>query len=287
MEFKKEELIKSPLNYTGGKFKLLPQLLPLFPDKIDTFVDLFGGGFNVGINVNCNDIIYNDILTYLVDMFKEMNENSNKILDKIKQLIKVYDLNKENTNGFLKLRKNYNKTKNSIELYVLASYSFNYQLRFNNSLNYNSSFGRNRSSFNTNMEKRLIKFLKIMDNKNITFHNQDFSFVKNINLDENDLVYVDCPYLISQASYNDGKRGFGDWKEENERDLLATLDHLNKNNVKFALSNVLEHKGNTNEILLEWSAQYNVHFLEKDYNNCSYHGKNINKETIEVLITNY
>ena len=25
MDFKKEELVKSPLNYTGGKFKLLPQ----------------------------------------------------------------------------------------------------------------------------------------------------------------------------------------------------------------------------------------------------------------------
>lgn len=44
MEFKKEELIKSPLNYTGGKFKLLPQILPLFPNDINTFVDLFGGG---------------------------------------------------------------------------------------------------------------------------------------------------------------------------------------------------------------------------------------------------
>lgn len=44
MDYKKEELTKSPLNYTGGKFKLLPQILPLFPDKTDTFVDLFGGG---------------------------------------------------------------------------------------------------------------------------------------------------------------------------------------------------------------------------------------------------
>lgn len=38
------DYIKSPLNYTGGKFKLLPQLLELFPDQIDTFVDLFAGG---------------------------------------------------------------------------------------------------------------------------------------------------------------------------------------------------------------------------------------------------
>ena len=51
MDFKKEELIKSPLNYTGGKYKLLPQILPYFPNDINTFIDLFAGGCNVGINV--------------------------------------------------------------------------------------------------------------------------------------------------------------------------------------------------------------------------------------------
>lgn len=34
MKFIKEELVKSPLNYTGGKFKLLPQILPYFPYDI-------------------------------------------------------------------------------------------------------------------------------------------------------------------------------------------------------------------------------------------------------------
>ena len=38
----KQEYIKSPLNYVGGKYKLLPQILPLFPKNIDTFIDLFG-----------------------------------------------------------------------------------------------------------------------------------------------------------------------------------------------------------------------------------------------------
>ena len=39
--FMKEKLIKSPMNYVGGKYKLLPQILPLFPENIDTFVDMF------------------------------------------------------------------------------------------------------------------------------------------------------------------------------------------------------------------------------------------------------
>lgn len=36
------EFIKSPLNYTGGKFKLLPKIMPLFYEA-ETFIDLFGG----------------------------------------------------------------------------------------------------------------------------------------------------------------------------------------------------------------------------------------------------
>ena len=36
--------IKSPLNYVGGKYKLLNEIIPLFPENINTFVDLFGGG---------------------------------------------------------------------------------------------------------------------------------------------------------------------------------------------------------------------------------------------------
>lgn len=44
--------IKSPLNYTGGKYRLLDRILPAFPRDYCRFVDLFAGGFNVGINVD-------------------------------------------------------------------------------------------------------------------------------------------------------------------------------------------------------------------------------------------
>lgn len=53
-----DNYIKSPLNYVGGKFKLLPQIMPLFPENISTFVDLFSGGANVGINVEASTIVF-------------------------------------------------------------------------------------------------------------------------------------------------------------------------------------------------------------------------------------
>ena len=62
--------ICSPMNYIGGKYKLLPQLLPLFPQNIETFVDLFCGGCNVGINVQAEKYIFNDNLSYLIDLYR-------------------------------------------------------------------------------------------------------------------------------------------------------------------------------------------------------------------------
>ena len=58
--------IKSPLNYTGGKYKLLPQIMSSFPSEgCNTFVDLFTGGLNVGVNVNAKTIYANDRISYL------------------------------------------------------------------------------------------------------------------------------------------------------------------------------------------------------------------------------
>ena len=45
------KLIKSPINYTGNKFRILNQIQPYFPKNIGTMVDLFCGGATVGINV--------------------------------------------------------------------------------------------------------------------------------------------------------------------------------------------------------------------------------------------
>ena len=86
-------MIQSPLNYTGGKFKLLPQILPLFPKNINTFVDLFCGGCNVGINIDCKRVIYNDLdrnLLYLYNTLKNLDKQS--VFDWIYEIINKYEL---------------------------------------------------------------------------------------------------------------------------------------------------------------------------------------------------
>ena len=84
-------LVKSPLNYVGGKYKLLPQILPLFPKDIDTFYDLFGGGANVAVNVNANKIVCNDINTKVMEILISLKKQLEIYIQMIqmKLLLKV------------------------------------------------------------------------------------------------------------------------------------------------------------------------------------------------------
>lgn len=145
--------ICSPMNYIGGKYKLIPQLMPLFPKNIRTFVDLFCGGCNVGINVKAQKVVFNDNLSYLIDLYKTFNIlNRNEIISHVESRISQYDLSLTNEKGYKALRKQYNSNRNPLDLFVLVAYSFNHQIRFNNSHEFNNPFGKERSSFNPKIQ---------------------------------------------------------------------------------------------------------------------------------------
>lgn len=279
------EYVKSPLNYTGGKYKLLPQLLELFPKQVNTFVDLFAGGGNVSVNVKAEKVVFNDLMWQVPEMLQEFKKiGVEESLRKIDGYISSYDLSKENKEGYLALRELYNKGKSDpLMLYTLICYSFNNQIRFNNKGAYNMPFGKDRSSFNPTLREKFIIFVQRLQSMEIQFSSKDFRELDLDTLGENDFVYCDPPYLITVASYNEN----GGWGEQAERDLLAKLDTLDKAGVKFGLSNVFESKGKENIILKEWTKGYTVHYLDHTYSNCSYHKKDKQSKDIEVFITNY
>lgn len=291
----KNKYVKSPMNYTGGKYKLLPQILPLIPENINTFVDLFTGGANVAVNVNAKRIIANDIESRVIGIYKRFQtESIDNIINKIETLIRKYDLSMENVDGYNEIRAYYNRlaTDNivgdfpydpNILLFVLICYSFNHQFRFNSKGEFNMPFGKDRSRFNDTMKQNLINFHMAIREKNIIFIDKDFTELKVDKLTSDDLVYCDPPYLITCATYNE-KDG---WNETREKELLSLLDRLNERGIRFALSNVLFSKGKTNDLLIEWGQKYNIHHLDYTYKNCNYHTKDKSSKPDEVLITNY
>ncbi len=285
------DYVKSPLNYTGGKFKLLPQLLEIFPKDINTFVDLFAGGGNVAVNVSAKRIVYNDAMYQVPEMLQEFKSvGVERCLERIDRYIEEYQLSKENKEGYLKLRKQYNEPFNvefsvqdPLMLYTLICYSFNNQIRFNNKQEYNMPFGKDRSSFNPALREKFIAFVNRLQEIDIEFRSKDFRKLNIEKLGAEDFVYCDPPYLITVASYNEN----GGWGEQVERELLNKLDGLNEVGVRFALSNILESKGKSNEILKAWAEKYRVIYLDSDHSNCSYHRKDKTSRDVEVLIVNY
>jgi adenine-specific DNA-methyltransferase len=53
-----QKYIKSPINYVGNKYRLIKQIIPLFPKNISMFVDAFGGSGTVLMNTNADHYIY-------------------------------------------------------------------------------------------------------------------------------------------------------------------------------------------------------------------------------------
>lgn len=277
--------LKSPMNYIGNKYRLLDQIIPLLP-QANCFVDLFAGGLDVAINYKAQNVYCNDVNYHLVDIYKALQSiEYEELIQWLNKTIEEYGLSKTNADAYARYRNFYNNSsREPLDLYLLMNYGFNYQLRFNSNHEFNNPFGNNRSSFNDAIRKRLSLFLSTISNYH--FSSYDFRCFDFSILHSGDLIYCDPPYTISVGSYNDGKRGFNGWQAQDDLDLLAILDELSNRGVKFALSNVLEHKGDSNTVLAEWSRKYTVHELNCNYNNSSYHLKKKEYDTREVLITN-
>lgn len=278
--------IKSPINYSGGKYRLLKQIMPLFPEKTNIFLDLFCGAGTVGINANANKVIFNDYINYLPELFNTWKVKSiEEINQYIDETIKENNLSSNNKDAFIEFREKYNKTKNIEDLFILICYSFNYQMRFNNSQKYNSSFGYDASTMNDNIRNNINLFVNSIHSKDVTFTCKDFRNVDFSILTNEDLVYCDPPYLISGAVYQDGKRGFKGWSPQDDVDLYNLLDDLSHKGIRFALSNMIHSKNRSNNYLIEWSKKYNVNYLKANYN--TNYQRDMTGKDIEVLITNY
>lgn len=282
-----EKYLKSPINYSGSKYRLLNQLIPMFPEEIETFVDLFSGACNVGVNVKAAKVICNDIINYIPELYEVWkNKSLDEINKYIDETIEKNDLSSANKEEFLKFRTKYNETKNIEDLFILNCYAFNNQMRFNNKKQYNSSFGYEASTMNPNIRNNVNLFVSKIQERNIIFQSKDFRDVELDNLSSKDLVYVDPPYSVSRAVYQDGKRGFKGWGSQDDIELCQLLDRLNDQGIRFAMSNMTESKGNINEYLIEWAKKYNIYDMTISYSNASYHRKSKGTDK-EVLITNY
>lgn len=273
---------KSALPYTGNKFKLMEQLLPMFPRNISNFHDVFTGSATVALNATkiANEVYAYDVSKQVISLNEYIRDTSvssvcmNKIVSEATKDALSYE------EIYYHDRLTYNKSVDSGVpdirlLYSLICRSFNNQIRFNMKGHFNVPYGK-RYTFDAQTYKRHHDV-----SQNIEFVNCSFRKAFDFDYDDNSFIYLDPPYLLTCATYNKG------WNEVDEKRLYKLLDDLSFSNVEWAMSNVDRHKGVHHNILIDWTMRmgYNRIILDRNYDNCS--RWKTKKDTREVLITNY
>lgn len=277
--FRKDlELNKSPLNYSGSKDTLLPIILRELPHNIATFVDVMGGAFNVGANVAATGkVIYNELNPYVYEIIKWLLEtDKEQLVDAIEDTIQRFGLEKGESEPYYALRDAYNEKPSPLYLYVLHMYAFQNMIRFNGAHKFNTPIGV--AGYSEDIKQRLLNFKVKAPAYELI--NSDYTSMKWEEYQGDTVFYFDPPYYITSAAYNDGKRGMKGWGITEEIELLNILKHIDNLGFKFILSNVLEHKGKKNELLLRWIEENHYRVIDAGVSGWRY-AKN------EVLIVNY
>ena len=291
-------MINNCFNYVGSKDRLLSQIDKNLDKSKSFLMDAFCGSGVVGINefMYYSTTILNDACWQLMRVLKYFQNNDTKtVLKEIQDVIDMYKLSKENKKGYDALRDYYNSNTfskeqfNPVLFYCLVTHAFNYNIHINKSGGFNVPFGKNRSSLNATLKKKLINFQTVISKNKDRIILSETSYVdafkKYAKQIKDMMIYVDPPYLSSDSSY--GRVSYlGKWDGAKEKILYETLDYINKMGGSFLLSNVIKNNGKENTALIKWSSRYNVIEVDSDYENCNYQRKNAGK-TKEVLIRNY
>src|SRR5690606_39091319 len=96
--------------------KLLDQILPLINNyEADVMVDLFAGGFSVGVNAKSETVIYNDVNEHMAKLIKYIYETDyDVLLGNILSKIKEYQLSDTNREAYYKLKDDFNRKKDTL-----------------------------------------------------------------------------------------------------------------------------------------------------------------------------
>lgn len=276
---KQDGVIKSPLNYSGSKNYIVDQIIEQLPDNMSTFIDAMGGAFNVGVNIpGIREVVYNEYNPFVFGIVKYLlEEDKESIIANVTGLINKFNLSKSDKEAYVLYRDYYNHNKTPLNLFVLQMYCFQNQLRFNSKHDFNTPVGNcgcNETTF-----ERIKSFIPKADHFSTT--NLDFGDIPYKKYPKDSVFYFDPPYIITNATYNDGKRGFNGWDKEQEKRLLSFLDLISLNGQKFILSNVIFHNGKTNVTLQEWVNKNGYKMIELKPHSGRYGTRK------EVLVKNY
>jgi DNA adenine methylase len=233
-------MYKSPLKWAGGKYKVLPHLLPLIGNPV-RYCEPFGGGLSVALNVVADEYILNDINQDLYSLYTNLDK------DFIFECSQIFVDTNNTRERYLELRQQFNQETNHREraklFLYLNKHAFNGICRYNSKGEFNVPYGKeNKNSKTINKahfpEKEMFNFIKTFHKKSVKFFNTTFSDeCLYDSLESGDVVYFDPPYIpISDTAYFTSYTTEG-FTYQQQIELAALAESLANRNIKVILSN--------------------------------------------------
>lgn len=213
------KIVKSPLNWYGGKFYMAKKLIEMFPDH-KYYVEGFGGAGHIILRKSPSEIdVYNDISEDLYNFFKTLRSDSRD------ELIAKIQLTPYSRQEFLRCSNNTLSNMDDIErarvFYIKTMQSFS-------SIGKSWSYSKNKSR--RGMSQAVSKFLGNVDKnmldcidrlREVQVENLDIIELINKYDSEDTFFYLDPPYIsetrVSDDVYDE------EMPVEKHKEMLNTL----------------------------------------------------------------
>lgn len=197
---------KSFLKWPGGKYRLLPYLLPRLPEGA-RLVEPFAGSGVVSLNAPFRRCLLCDANADLICLFTVLRHDKEDFITRCR---KLFTPDANTAACYYQRREQFNASRDAGERSALFLYlnrhGYNGLVRYNSSGAFNVPFGRYKNPYFP--ERELYTVLPLLTGRKLSLQRKDFR-ATFAHLRKGDVVYCDPPYvpLSSTASFTSYAEG--------------------------------------------------------------------------------
>ncbi|MDO4773010.1 MAG: Dam family site-specific DNA-(adenine-N6)-methyltransferase [Bacillota bacterium] len=254
--------MNSIIGWVGGKKQLRNEIISLFPENFNMYVEVFGGAAWVllGKEKHAKEEVYNDYNKDLVNLFRCVKYHR-------QELEKELELT-------LSSRENFNYFKDLLALDGLtdiqraATFFYLIRLSFGNK-------GANYATRGKSLKKQITMFRQLATRfEKVVVENKDFEELIKLYDRSDTLFYLDPPYLGTENYYNNARQKY-----------FTSEDHIRLKNALSMVKGKFLLSYNDCEVIRDLYSEYDIIEVKRK-ETLSTTGNN-KKDYGELLIKNY
>lgn len=229
--------LKPVVKWVGGKRQLLEYLIPLVPAQFKQYFEPFAGGGALFFALEPKKAFINDKNTQLIEVYETIRDH----LDEFIECLAEFDTSES---SYYEIRswdrdpeffESIGKIKRAARFLYLNKTCYNGLYRVNSRGEFNVPFGK-YSNPRIVDEENLRNVSIFLQSSDIHFSSQDFEYITE-HVGEEDLIYLDPPYVPISATANFTSYTAQGFSEEDQIRLKELCTHLHNKGAYFMLSN--------------------------------------------------